>query len=277
MGNCLYCGQKVGFLKDIHPECQEKRNLGKELMKNIVVEYYNKNKISQISEEVNRICKESFIGFDEKMSMLNEGLSNLVDSFFDDGVVSSEEEEKYFNIVNTIGVIADKLYQEKYHQKMMQGIILRSLVNGIIPENVVINGDIPFILEKDEKVVYYFNDVEYYEMKSIKQYSGVSSGLSIRLAKGVYLRSSSFKGRPIEHQEMISYGKGKLLVGSKHLYYSGTKSFKIQYSKIFMLQPYSDGIGFQKENPNAKLQALKLNDGWFICNVVQNLIEINKR
>jgi hypothetical protein len=279
MGICKYCGEKVGLLKSYHPECEEKNKAGLVEIKELIMEYYNKNlDISKLLPHSREIAKRSFINDIKTKELLLEGLDELVEHFFDDGLISHDEEEKYLRILNTLDLEETKVNKSEAYNKVVKGSILRELVEGKVPERVKINGDFPFILQKDEKVIFLFNNVGYSEKKNIRTYVGSSFGTSLRIAKGVYIRSSAFKGRPVDQQELVKIGYGLLCIGSKNLYfYSSAKSFKIPYNKILTLEAYSDGIGIQKDNETAKPQMFETGDGWFSYNLVQNLIESNKK
>ena len=59
---------------------------------------------------------------------------------------------------------------------------------------------------------------------------GTSHGLSVRVARGVYCRPSTFRSRPIEWEETVHADTGLLGFTTKHLYYAGTrKKFRVWY------------------------------------------------
>lgn len=96
--------------------------------------------------------------------------------------------------------------------------------------------------------------------------------MSIRIAKGVYYRASAFKGRSIQRTETVHAGNGLLAITNKHLYFGGGtgKDFRIRLDKIVSFEPFSDGIGIQRDAATAKPQSFVTGDGWFTYNVVQN-------
>ncbi len=101
---------------------------------------------------------------------------------------------------------------------------------------------------------------------------GGSHGVSVKIMKGVYYRTSAFKGRPVETSSLDLMDVGKLGITTKYIYFVGSKkSFRVPYKKVVNFVPYSDGIGLFRDAANAKQQVFKSGDGWFLFNLVANL------
>jgi hypothetical protein len=155
--------------------------------------------------------------------------------------------------------------------RLLKAAILRDLVNGITPRRVQVS-DLHVLLGKDESVIWAFNDVEFFELKTRRTYHGRSNGVSIRIAKGVYYRTSSFKGYPVETQGNELIGKGSLVITNKNVFLiMPGKTIKIGVGKLTSLTPYSDGIGLQRDTVRASSFTCVGLDGWFAYNVVSNL------
>ena len=154
--------------------------------------------------------------------------------------------------------------------------ILRDLTEGKIPEQrIKIDGQLPFLFQKSESLIWVFTNVEFYEQRTRTEYRGGSQGVSVRVAKGVYYRTSSFKGRPVQISEMKYIGTGILALTTKHIYFgSPEKKIKIPINKLVSIEPYEDGIGLQKDGVTAKPQIFKNIDGWFAHNAISNLSQM---
>jgi hypothetical protein len=110
------------------------------------------------------------------------------------------------------------------------------------------------------------------EQKVKREFVGRSQGMSFRVMKGVYYRVGGFKGSPIETTQMVSIGRGMLVLTDKTIYYNcQQKSLKIPYKKLISIEPYSDGVGFQKDGASSKPFFLKGMDSWFTYNLITNL------
>ena len=99
--------------------------------------------------------------------------------------------------------------------------------------------------------------------------------MSIRIAKGLYYRIGAFKGEKIQTSEMIHADTGLMGVTNKHIYFVGSsKRFRIAYNKIVSFEPFSDGIGVQRDAQTAKPQSFSTGDGWFAYNLITNLAQM---
>jgi len=72
--------------------------------------------------------------------------------------------------------------------------VLRELMEGKIPERMKVSGNLPFMLQKAEQLIWVFPDVTYYEDRTRRQYVGRSHGVSIRIARGFYYRAGHSVG-----------------------------------------------------------------------------------
>ena len=275
MGSCIYCGQKAGVFKSVHQECEEKHKQGINKIKGLPLQYNTNESFSQIIENSKKIATECFINEKDRIELLVSGIDSLVDKFLDDGIITPEEEKVMSSIVTSMDYNFDDI-----NQKVQKGIVLRNLTEGILPNFVL--DQCPINLEKDEKLVYAFGGVGFFEMTEVKHYEGGSTGVSFRVAKGVYLRSSAFKGYPVISNELKLKGVGILFLSNKNIYfYSENKSEKIPLKKIIATTNYNDGISIQKDGKTAKPAIFKMGahpeDGWFVCNIVANLLEMSKQ
>jgi len=99
--------------------------------------------------------------------------------------------------------------------------------------------------------------------------------MSVRVAKGLYYRTGSFRGNPIVTSEATHAGTGILGITTKHIYFAGgQKAFRVPYQKIVSFTPYSDGFGLQRDAQTAKPQSFVVGDGWFVYNLVVNLSKL---
>lgn len=274
MGKCKYCGQKAGFLSKKHNECEKKHEQGKveiiELIENSIIE--NQDFIN-LKTEVEKLAIESFIEPDEIKFQYITGFENAVEKIIDDGILSKSKEELIGKFIEQLNIPQDLLdTNDKFHL-VIKAAILRDLTEGNIPESKIrIQGNLPFNFQKNEKLVWLFQDVEFYEQKSKTHYQGGYSGMSFKVAKGVYYRFGGFKGHPVSVEEMKYVDTGIMCLTNKHVYFaSSSKNLRIQISKIITMNPYEDGIVLQKDGVTAKPQTFKNIDGWFIYNAISNL------
>lgn len=277
MGNCKYCNKDAGFLKSKHPECEAKYNNGcKQIIAILVDAFSNNIDFYLLDSKIKEIVSKSYISADRLQQIFVSAFDTSIDNFLNDGLISEQESrlvarfQQYSNLPQSI------LNANKSLERVVQSSILQSILSGIIPTPpITINGALPFLLQKNEKLLWLFRNVQCYEQKVRKEYIGRSQGMSFRVMKGVYYRVGGFKGTPVEttHNELV--GTGTVGVTDKYLYFSSSqKSLKIAYNKLINIEPYSDGLGLQKDGATARPIFLKGMDSWFVYNLITNLSRI---
>lgn len=277
MGDCRYCGKPAGLLRSVHKECQAKHESGKaEIISLVKAAAHDKSAISSLKTNAEKIAEGHLIRTSEVPAIVIEGYERAVAGAFEDGILTEEEDSNLDEIQKHFGFDQDDLDKNGAYTKLVKGDVLRELLNGKIPQKVHIEGgNLPFNLQKDEKLVWVFLDVQYYEQKTSRHYEGGSSGVSIRVVKGLYFRTSGFKAHPVDTTENVHVGTGILAVTNKHLYFAGAaKSFRIPFNKIISFVPFVDGIGIQRDATTAKPQSFITGDGWFTYNLVMNLSKL---
>jgi len=274
MGKCPYCQKSTGIFKKLHKECEVKYNNGKELIKKKSSSFFDKSEIVEI-EELEKIADESFITYDEFEDIMETTFTDNLLNFLDDGTLDDKEEDSLGEYMEHFKLTQEQLNKNDSLSKMVRASILRKLLNGEkSTSRMKIEGNLPFKFQKSEELIWLFQNVELFEQRIKTTYKGGSDGVSIRIAKGIYYRTSSFRGHPVKTTNIVPIANGMVAITNKHIYFSsGIKNFRINYNKIITLEPYSDGIGITKDGVTAKPQVFKNVDGWFCYNFIKNISE----
>ena len=261
MGVCRFCGQEAGFLKTAHDTCTGK-------LTSAIANYLSGTAaIGDLDMVATELKAKGSKGQDIFAPLWDVAVLKSLD----DGVLTTEEEERLMSAARLFGFGQAELDKKGQYTHMVKAAILRDVLEGKIPERVKVEG-LTVNLQKGEKIAYVFQGVEYHTLRTVRSFAGVSQGLSIRVMKGVYYRPSMFHGHPVESTQVVSGGKGTLAATNKNLYFLGQlKTMRIPYAKIISFQPYSDGIGIQREAASAKPEVFKIADGWFAYNLITNL------
>ncbi len=191
----------------------------------------------------------------------------------EDGIITPIEEEKILKFKDHFNFEQEILDKSGSLQKLFKALILREVMDGKIPEpKIILNGNLPFMLQKSEVLIWVFQNVDYYEQHTRTHFEGRSQGVSIRIAKGLYYRTGAFQGHPVKIDEMRYMGAGLVALTNLNIYFaSAAKNLKVPYKKILTLDQYEDGLGFQKDGASSKPQVFKGLDGWFTYNLISNL------
>ena len=121
------------------------------------------------------------------------------------------------------------------HRNMVKLAVIRELADGIVPDRLGSGASHPFNLMKSERLVWLFGDVDYIETKTMRERRGTSHGVSIRVARGLYYRPSTFRSRVHEWDEDVHVDTGLLGVTTKHIYFHGAR-------KRFRVRPGQDRV-----------------------------------
>ena len=110
-------------------------------------------------------------------------------------------------------------------------------------------GNSPIILKKKEEHLFTIPNMTLKEPRSVRKSSGSYGGPRIRVAKGVSFGVGAFGATSESHEEIRNIDVGDLTITSKRIVYAGSKkTSNIPLSKIISMNPYSDGIGINREN-----------------------------
>ena len=207
-------------------------------------------------------------------ALLVQGWEAAVETTLEDGVLTEDEEDALSGYLDRFRLEQADVNANGAFRSMIQSAVIREVTEGAVPNRLGDVPPVPFNLMKSEQLVWLIDDVDYYEVKTLRERRGTSHGLSIRVAKGLYYRPSTFRSRPIEWEETVHEDTGLLGVTTKHIYFHGPrKRFRIRYDRIVSFDPYEDGIGVMRDAQTAKPQTFRTGDGWFIYNLVTNLAQ----
>lgn len=276
MANCVHCGDAAGFLRRKHKSCKNRYNVGKSNIASLVANASTRNDdLNGLRVAVEKIASESYIKQNTLKKLIVLGWQHAVETVFEDGVLTQEEESNLVRVKKYFCLTEDDLDTQGDYSRVVKGAVLRDILDGKIPDRIILSNNIPFNLQKSESIIWVFNNVDYYEDKTKTKYVGGSQGVSIRIAKGLYYRTSAFKGNRVQTTKTEFIDSGLMAITNKHIYFSGDeKKFRIKFDKIVTFDRYSDGIGVQRDAQSAKPQTFINNDGWFLYNLLTNLSQM---
>jgi len=276
MGDCKYCGQAAGFLRNKHSECEKKYEEGRSQIVALIPQAISSSvSLEVLPQQLKQVMQRSFISDIEKRELLLQSWEFAVDRCLEDGILDESEEKLLLELKDRFSLSQSDLDRAGAFSRVVKAAVLRDVLNGIVPQRVTIDGNLPINFQKGEQIVWTFPNAEYLEDKTRRQYVGGSRGVSIRIMKGMYYRIGAFKGQAVNRTERVYVDKGWVVVTNKHIYFAGSvKSLRIPYSKIVSFQSFSDGIGVLRDAANAKPQIFVTGDGWFTYNLVSNLAKL---
>jgi hypothetical protein len=276
VSNCIFCGKPAGLFHNKHHECAEKHEVGRRQITNLILQLPSSpDSVGSVASRIKQVAEQSFISGSERNHLSVAAWSSAVDSSLHDGVPSEEVEKRLVDLKEGLAFSSGDLLQTDAWDRMAKSAVLRDLLNGVIPKRMRFDENLPLNFQKGEQVVWAFDQCDYLEEKTRRQYVGRSRGVSVRIMKGVYCHIGEFKGHPIDRTERVHVDTGLVAVTTKQIYFSGTtKAFRVPYTKIVSFEPFSNGVGIMRDAASAKPQILITHDGWFTYNLVTNLARL---
>jgi hypothetical protein len=276
VSDCIFCGKPAGFFHNKHHECAEKYESGRRQITHLIFDSPSSmDSIGSTASKVIQIAARSFISEPERRDLFLAAWSLAVDNALDHGVLSEEVEKRLVELKEGLSLSSAALTRTDAWDRMVKSAVLRDLMAGVIPHRMTVDGNLRFNFQKSEQVVWVFEEVDYLEDKTRRQYVGGSRGVSVRVMKGVYYHIGGFKGHTIDRTERAHVDTRLVAVTTKQIYFAGAKkAFRIPYAKIVSFEPFTNGLGIMRDGVAAKPQIFVTHDGWFSYNLVTNLARL---
>ncbi len=272
MGKCQYCGEPAGFLRRQHHKCRELHDLAEQKIPAFFTQFLKStvpaDKFRQLASDV---ARTHFVDEIELHRLAIQNIARLVDTTLQDHLLTADEEARITGLSNEFNMTEQEADESGLRKKVVKAAILRELDDGKTPDRVHVQG-LSIVLQKDEKIVWLFQGVQYFTIKNRTQYVGGSQGVSIRIMKGVYYRVGAMKGERVQTPEMKLEDTGELVFTNKNVVFHGSlRSTRIPLKKVVSIDPYSDGVRIIRESANPTPQIFLLDDPWFATNLVSKL------
>jgi hypothetical protein len=276
VSDCIFCGKPAGFFHNKHHECAEKYESGRRQITHLIFDSPSSmDSIGSTASQVIQIASRSFISEPERKDLSLAAWSLAVDNTLDHGVLSEEVEKRLVQLKEGLSLSSADLTRTDAWDRMVKSAVLRDLMTGVIPHRMTVDGNLRFNFQKSEKIVWVFEEVDYLEDKTRRQYVGRSRGVSVRVMKGVYYHIGGFKGHAIDRTERVHVDTGLVAVTTKQIYFAGAKkAFRIPYARIVSFEPFTNALGIMRDGVSAKPQIFVTHDGWFSYNLVTNLARL---
>lgn len=273
MGKCTYCGEKAGWFRSAHPACEAANEAVREDLPAALLDAFKDNGEAQtFLDGLPTLTEPAYLKPNEIEELLADGMDRILDDALDDDVLSADEEDLISEWVHTLSATYPGLKQSDAVERLVKAAIVRNLQAGEPVAGRFSTEGLPFLFQKSEELVWTFSPAQFYQNTTRTEYVGGSHGVSVRLAKGVYYRTGSFRGRPVKIDELKLQGTGMLAITTKHIYFwSPNKAFKVPFSKLISLETFEDGIRVQRDGTTTKPQTFTGIDGWFAANLISNL------
>ena len=113
---------------------------------------------------------------------------------------------------------ANEHRQKIQRQRKVLSILRQGKVPDV-PENY--SGPVPFKLQRNERLIFVQKEVGYAEIRVRRQVVGRSSSVSVRVMRGVSVKSGESVGTPVETDIFTPRGTGVFAVSTRHIFFNG--------------------------------------------------------
>lgn len=176
-----------------------------------------------------------------KMLPVREAIRRELARGIDEG-----SEERVKKALEPINLTLAELGADDKWNAYMQALCLYDLDTTGTSERM--QAVVPFAFQKGEHLVWAFGGVNLIEHRTVRRMSGGSLGMSFRVAKGVRLRPSVFRGSFEDEGVPKFMGFGTLGVTLRHIYFhSPKKTLRIPFSKIVAFTPLVRGVSVHRD------------------------------
>ena len=143
--------------------------------------------------------------------------------------------------------------------------------------DVGLNVTLPFKLQRNEVWLFAMNNVPYSEVRTQRRIEGRSAGTSVRVAKGVSMRVGASRGTPVERDILTERGTGLFALSTKHVYFNGSRSFRIPMGKIVSAQVIRRGVEIVRDRASAQPEFFGLapDDAAFVVDLIHLLPDVD--
>lgn len=203
-------------------------------------------------ELINSLAEEYNIEEDDFKKVNSAAYDAAFKAIISDGVITEQEEIDILETQQTLMVtdhqIPKQLAVLRTHQE------LRNIQKGILP---LVNS-FGLILKGDEQV-HFRGRADLLEERVIsRKYQGGSSGVNIRVARGVSFKVGQHKGRSVSEKGIVNIDEGDFYVTSQRLVYKGgKKNFSLTFTQLVGYEVFKGGIDISSNRGNTKMLKFK--------------------
>ena len=249
-GHCAGCGEKLGFRHRLDADaycddCRESAGKARAVYVSLLHELASSARTpSALQPELEAAGAASRFTPTERDDLARQAVTEMANAILADDVISVEEERRIVEVVTAAGFagrVEDALDGETWAR-----FSIGQINAGRLPD---VTAESSFVTKSGESVHLEVPATLLKEV-TLREFQAGSRGVSFRIAKGVYYRAGSTRGKSVvTGTEMRDADSGTLFVTSTRAVFVGTRStIELDYRKLVELVVYSDGVQFHVSN-----------------------------
>jgi hypothetical protein len=275
MGICSFCAKNAGLFRSEHQECRQRHDDAVSRTPELFTRLLGDQVEPEIFYGLMRdLAASAHIGDDEFRTLVCRGFAEMTDVALAEGVLTQANESRIGKLASAFGLTGDEFAADA-GTRLVLAAILRDLAAHKFVERVRFEGDLRINFEKGEQIVWVFQGVSYYTTHTETEYVGSSAGISVRLMKGVSVRSGSHRGHPIRRDLLSLEAVGRLVIATSNVYFLSTeKALKVPLKKFIGITPYADAVTILHEGASARPMIFTVDNPTFVTDVIPLLNQL---
>lgn len=275
MGNCIFCGNPAGFMRSKHEECQSRHDkVAAKIPAFFAQSMSSTLPAKQFAQMAFDISRAAYISDEEINEIAIKGIEAAADRALVDHVLTREEEQRFAEIAFAFGIPAETMNARGIMHKIGKAAIVRDLDAGMFPTTPLHITGHPFMFEKDERPIWLFNDANYTTLDIRSEFVSGSAGISVRIMKGVWVRTGRMKGHRVKSQ-VKTERTGILLVSNKNIRFADSgPALRLRLREIGEMRVFDDGL-LLRTNRSEKPHIFNVDDLDFLVNIIGRISQID--
>lgn len=190
---------------------------------------------------------------------------NMIDDALADGKLTQVEVDNIVGFANANGVSLNG----PGGTLLRKAVYLQTLLNGV-PRQAPVAPPAGIAWEPGERFLYAWTSVTISEYQTQKHYVAGTASVSVRVCKGVYVRSGGVRGHVESSKDFVRLGSGAVAVTNRNIYIMApTEPIKAALKTLATVRTFKNGVVLSFSS-RRKMLTLDANDHWFMSNVIMN-------
>lgn len=281
MGQCIYCGERAGWFREVHPACETMAEGLRQRIINAVEEGVDKSApYSELKSQVESLVNAPKISVSLFSQTIKQAVNDAVTKRCMHTPLDGRDFDRLWNIITNFEITGnlDECKQRRWFSSaaVYMSHTLWLVLNDIDTEYPI--DQIRFNLQRDEVPIFNALAVGFAEERTTRQWN--FGGLSVPVGAGVYYHMGSAHGH--NATSLAPVDAGEMLITNRSIYFGGQRrTLRISLSSVLRYLPYVDAIGVCESNGLPKVfipDYSGFETGWFFYNLLSALTnKLNQR
>jgi hypothetical protein len=228
----------------------------------------------RFSELLHQIGETAHIKESQLRSLFFLGVRVVIDDVLKTRLLTTEEEERLYEIIGFFGQSTTTLTEESDH--LLKVSILRDISERGCTEKVAIGGDLPFHLAPSESIIWVFNRTRCFRSHAKQRDAGLSIDFKALAASAIptYYPRQSVEMGLLPHPPASNEGTGDLIFTNRRLLFlAHGRVRRTPFHLIESINSATNGVKIITGR-QASTRTYLVDDPWFATNIMLNAVRL---